>query len=101
MKNKQWNRREVLTQLAGASAALLLPQEAAFATSAAQIAATDSEIQIAPVSDHTLRLTILPIKDGAAGSVPLDGSLVQKAWGAPVAKLRGEIRPQTVACGKL
>jgi alpha-glucosidase/alpha-D-xyloside xylohydrolase len=99
--NKQWNRREMLTQLAGASAALLLPQKAPSATAGAQIAASDSEIQIAPVSDHTLRLTILPIKDGVAGSVPLDGSLVQKAWGAPVAKLRGEIRPQTIVCGKL
>jgi alpha-glucosidase/alpha-D-xyloside xylohydrolase len=67
----------------------------------ARIAGQDIEIQIAPLSQHTLRLTVLPIRDGKPASVPDDGSLVQPSWGAPLATLRGEVHAQTVKAGDL
>ena len=99
--SKHWNRREMLGQLAGASAALLLPQKTASANTGLHIAGEECEIHVASVSAVTLRLTILPIKDGVAGPVPFDGSLLQTSWGAPVAKLRGEVPSQTIECGSV
>jgi len=71
----RYNRRQIL------SAALLAP--------ARMLAAPpDLEIQIAPVSPHTFRLTI-------GGKPPDDGTLVQQSWGTPAAARPG----QTVKAG--
>ena len=59
------------------------------------------EIQIAPVSARTFRLTVFPVQDGRLAAVPMDGSLAQSSWGEPVAKLRAPIRAQTISCGDL
>src|SRR5207244_9137351 len=59
------------------------------------------EIQFAPVSDNAFRLSVLPIREGQPSSIPGDGSLIRSSWGTPVAKLRGDVRPQTVACGAM
>jgi alpha-glucosidase (family GH31 glycosyl hydrolase) len=58
------------------------------------------EVQIAPVSARTVRLTVLGIENGAAETVPDDGALVQPSWGEPVAKLRGGAA-RTARCGEL
>jgi len=58
------------------------------------------EVQIAPVSARTVRLTVVAVENGAAESVPDDGALVQPSWGEPVAKLRGSAA-RTVRCGEL
>jgi|SRR5277367_2784646 len=99
--DKQWKRREILKQLAVASTAMLLPVEKSFAKPALQAANKESEIQIAPVSAYTFRLSVLPIENGEPVAIPSNGSLVQKSWGPPVAKLRGEVIPQTLKCGAL
>jgi alpha-glucosidase/alpha-D-xyloside xylohydrolase len=85
------NRRQALKRV---GAALLLPSQQ-------KAAGDDVEIQIAPVSPHTFRLTVLPIKDGQLVPVPTDGSLVQTSWGHPVAKLRSAACAQTIKCGDL
>src|SRR5215471_19748458 len=73
------NRRQIL------SAALLAP--------ARMLAAPpELEVQIAPVSPHTFRLTI-------GGKPTDDGTLVQESWGAPLATLRGQFPAQTVKAG--
>jgi alpha-glucosidase/alpha-D-xyloside xylohydrolase len=50
------------------------------------------EIQITAVSAFTFRLSILAANhgsnNGSVGDIPLDGSLVRKSWGSPIAKLR-------------
>src|SRR5580693_9407363 len=81
------NRRQLLRQ-AGA-AALLGPIAGAQTPSNWQIAGRDIEIQIAPVSPHTFRLTIFPLENGQLAPIADDGSLVQASWGAPTVKLRG------------
>jgi alpha-glucosidase (family GH31 glycosyl hydrolase) len=104
--DKRLKRREILKQMAAASTAILLPGNIGAASrsgaaGAAQIAGKDCEIQIAPVSEATLRLSILPIKNGTPKAVAGNGSLVQDSWAPPVAKLRGEWKAQTVKCGNL
>ena len=104
--DKQLKRREILKQMAAASTAMLLPRKIGAAAMSApsvgtQIAGRDCEIQIAPVSDTTVRLTILPIENGTTQAVAGNGSLVQNSWGAAVAKWRAEWKVQTVKCGNL
>ena len=101
---KRLDRREVLKGVGAACAAVLLPQKAGAASpqaSGLRVAGQDVEIQVATVSAHTLRLTILPIKDGKLIAVPDDGSLVRTTWGEPLAKLRGDARSQSVKSGNL
>ena len=73
------NRREVL----GAAGAALLGSARALAAPA------DVEVRISQVSPHTFRINI-------GGDPPDDGALVQPAWGAPLATLRGAFAPRTV-----
>lgn len=83
---KFWSRRRVLTNLAASSAALVLPRGKA----ARFLAGTksDREIRIEPVSQHTVRLAVIPLRSGEPIAIPYDGSLVQKSWGAPLVQLR-------------
>jgi alpha-glucosidase (family GH31 glycosyl hydrolase) len=99
--HKQWKRRDILKQIAVASTAMLLPGKNASRNPAPQVVHKESEIQIAPVSAHTFRLSILPIENGQPGVIPLNGSLLQKSWAPHIAKWRGEITGQTVKCSGL
>jgi len=98
----QWDRRQFLTQVSAAIGALTLPARRLLANGApAAEKNEDPEIQIGTVSPHTLRLTVLPIKDGKVSTIPMNGSLVTESWGAPVATLRGDWRGQVVNAGSL
>jgi alpha-glucosidase/alpha-D-xyloside xylohydrolase len=98
---RQWNRRELLTQLAGASAGMLLPQESTLASTGLRVAGQDCEVQFTTVSVNTLRLSIFPLKRGEASNIPSDGSLVRNSWGSPAATIRGEVKTQTIQCGNV
>lgn len=90
-----WNRRRVLKQLIAVAGTSMQPAKRLLANS---FLGRDPEweIQIASVSAHTLRISVLPIRDGQATAIPLDGSLVQAAWGPAVATLRGDWHSKTV-----
>lgn len=90
---KRYSRRVVL-QGAAACAGLLLTDARSIAEIGAE--SPEVEIQIAFISAHTLRLSILPIKNGRSGDIPVNGSLRRNSWGPPAARLRGKIKPQTV-----
>jgi alpha-glucosidase (family GH31 glycosyl hydrolase) len=81
-----WSRRDVLKGLMGASA-VGMPWAKRIETNFAA-AQSVIEVQVAPVSSHTFRLSILPVQNSGLGSIPVDGSLVRQSWGEPVAKLR-------------
>ena len=99
--NDQWNRREILKQLAAASAALMLPAGAT-AKPFERLAGQDGiEIQIASISERTLRLSIFPARNSDASSIPFNGALVRTAWDAPVAKLHIGSQAQTITIGNL
>ena len=90
------NRRDALKRIGAAAATLLLPRNSQSAG-----ATRDVEIQITSISRHTLRLSILPIEAGKAGTIRGDGSLVQESWGAPSLRLRGESNNRSLSCGDL
>ncbi len=102
---KQHSRRRVLQGAAAACAALLLPGKEEAVEAGLRVADQDVEIQIAPVSEHTARLTIFPLKhlreDGQVMPVTGDGSLVQTSWGPPLATLRSLSSPRSVKTGNL
>ena len=97
---KHCNRRDALKALGAASASLLLPRAAARGQTL-QAAGQDLEVQVATVSEHTARFSILPITAGRTGSASDDGSLVQTSWGAPIARLRAKPWPSVIHSGNL
>ena len=99
--NDEWNRRRLLKHLAASSAALVLPRGMVAAPAMLEGAPADREIQIVSVSPHTVRLTVLPISGGQTVPIPSDGSLVQRSWGDPVARLRGNAPAQEFRVGSL
>ena len=99
---RPYDRREVLKTVGGAcAAAFLLPGESEAAEPGLRIAGRDVEVQIVSVSEHTFRLSILPIQEGKVDTVPDDGSLVLASSDSPITKIRGETSPQTVKSGNL
>src|SRR5215469_7167944 len=86
-----WNRRDVLKGLLAASAATVI-RAIGDATENSDTSSQSLEVQLAPVSSKTLRLTILPVKQGSDASttaaIRCDGSLVQESWGPPAVRLR-------------
>jgi len=96
----QWNRRDILKGLLAASGGIIVSSKQGTAQDDAHASEKAIEIQVTSISAHTFRLSILPINSGTVGPIPLDGSLVQESWGAPVAKLRAETA-NTIAVGSL
>src|SRR5215469_9850926 len=87
-----WNRRDVLKGLLAASAATVI-RAIGDPTENSDTFSQSLEVQLAPVSSKTLRLTILPVKQGSDAStttaaIRCDGSLVQESWGPPAVRLR-------------
>src|SRR5258708_2589827 len=85
--------------MVAASTALMLPGKRASAKLSPSAIGQSCEVQIASISAHTFRLSILPIEHGKASSVPSDGSLVRESWDSPITRLRGDWRPQAVSAG--
>ena len=98
---RRLDRRQVLRQMAAASAAVLLPRTGLTAKPPLRLGTRDIEIQIASISAHTLRLGILPVQAGRAEAIPLNGSLVQSSWGPPTARFVGDLPSGTMVCGNL
>lgn len=94
--NRRWTRREILQGIAAASAVSLLPTGKC---NAASTQPQNCEIQLRSISPHTLRFTILPIRDGKPAEVSYDGSLVQEFWNDPIARLRQDSESQEIAAG--
>src|SRR5215831_4879847 len=65
------------------------------------VAGKPVEVQIAPVSAHTVRITVVEVAGGKARAVSGDGSLVEQAWLPAVARLTAPSRDQTLRSGNL
>jgi hypothetical protein len=76
---ESWNRRRVLKQLAATSAAAVLPRSAVAIF--LEEPASEREIQITSISEHTVPLSVLPVREGKTGTAPLYGSLARASWG--------------------
>src|SRR5262249_44848144 len=108
--SKHYDRRQVLKGVAATGASFLFPTKIrgdrfgdslVLTGTNAQFEPAEVELQVASVSAHTLRLTVLPIQDGQVAAVPANGSLVRTSWGEPILKLRGETQGRRVKFGNL
>ncbi len=99
--SKNWNRRELLAQLVGVSAGMLLPPATTLVSGGLRVAGENCEIHLAPLSRHTVRFSVLPVKRSRTISVPSDGSLLKASWGVATTEIRGEAQSQTIACGDM
>jgi alpha-glucosidase (family GH31 glycosyl hydrolase) len=98
----RWDRRQFLKQVSAATGALVLPARRLLASGTLATEQNEQlEVQIGTASPSTLRLSVLPMKNGQLSAIPMNGSLVQGAWGTPVASLRGDWRAQVVSAGRL
>src|SRR5437764_2357153 len=95
-----WDRRRVLKQLAATWAAAVLPHGAA-ARIVLEEPPFERQVHITSVSEHTVRLSVLPVRSGKANAIPLDGSLVRTSWGAPLGQLRSDSPAREFQAGNL
>ena len=78
----RYDRRDILKGVGALCATgMLWPSNSEAAPQTLQIAGRPVEIQIAPVSAHTFRLSVLPIENGQPQSIKGNGSLVRTSWG--------------------
>src|SRR5690242_16721077 len=104
--SKPYDRRQVLKSVAAAGASFLLPRAPRcqdLTVSGLLVAGQNVEVQVAAVTAHTLRFTILPLRNGQVAAVPSNGSLAQTStsWGDLLIKLREETQSRTVKSGNL
>jgi alpha-glucosidase/alpha-D-xyloside xylohydrolase len=99
----RWNRRQVLQRLVAGSAGLMIPGRAGAAAQAVRPADEDDiEIQIASISEHTVRLSILPVKNGKSIPVASNGWLLPGRGSTPTIIKPGRQTPaQTLKLGGL
>ncbi|HWX94895.1 MAG TPA: TIM-barrel domain-containing protein [Terriglobales bacterium] len=98
----RWDRRQFLKQVSAATGTLMLAARRLLANGTVGTEQNEEvEIQIGTVSPHTLRLSVLPMKNGRVSAIPRNGSLVQESWGTPVASLGGDGRAKVVNAGSL
>src|SRR5215469_15157155 len=98
----RYDRRDILKGAGAACAtSFLWPATKDAPQQNVQIAGRHVEVQIAPVSAHTFRLSVLAIEGGQTQSIKCNGSLVQCSWGPALAKLIGEERERTFKSGEL
>src|SRR5690348_13706884 len=98
---KRYRRRDVLKSMSAACAAYLAPIKIEAPAPNLQIAGQDVEVQVTTVSRHTLRLSIIPLRNGHLSSIPMDGSLVKDSWGQPSLKVRTVAHTKPVKSGEL
>src|SRR6185503_9570543 len=100
--SKHISRREVLRAIssAGAGAALgagtLSAQETGL-----RVRGRAVEIAVAPVSAHTVRISLAPIENGRTQPIKSDGSLVELAATSQASRFTALTRGESVRCGEL
>jgi alpha-glucosidase (family GH31 glycosyl hydrolase) len=94
-----YSRRELLKGMCALPAVVLSQTRSGSTSRNADSAPV--EIQVTPVSRHTFRLSVLPIRKGTPVPVPFDGSLLRSSFGAPIIALRGKVASRKIVCGDL
>ena len=96
------NRRDALQRLSRAGAGMVLARGLIRGQSPEiVIAGKPVAITVSEVSAATVRISVIPVEDGRAGSVPVDGALVRAGEGRALASVRAPDRFQPVRSGDL
>ena len=97
------SRREALKQLGVVSAGLAIAPRQFLRGEAKEIviAGQPVEISVASLSPATARITLQPIHNGAADSLPVTGELVAEKLGRPIAQSRASSSLSRVRAGDL
>src|SRR5215475_1912685 len=99
---KKLSRREALKKIGSASAVALLDAQSLTAKdSTIRVAGQPVEIAVSQVSAVTVRLSVTPIVNGQPQPLPHDGSLAQRTWSAPAARITSLARARQLRCGDL
>ena len=101
MKN-QFSRRDVVkAALVAGTMAIIKPASTEAPDLSLSIASTPVELNVTTVSAHTIRLAVLPVRDGAAQQVPFDGALVESEWSPALAQIRSLSGTRILRSGNL
>ena len=85
----QFSRRDVVkAALVAGATAIIKPARTETPEVSLSVGSTPVELNVTTVSEHTIRLTILPVHDGAAQQVLSDGALVESEWSPALAQIR-------------
>jgi alpha-glucosidase len=85
----QFSRRDVVkAALVAGATAIIKPARTETPDVSLSVGSTPVELNVTTVSEHTIRLTILPVHDGAAQQVLSDGALVESKWSPALAQIR-------------
>ncbi len=96
------SRREVLGNIICAGAGGLLARDKISAQAETlRIADRPVEIDLAQLSPHTIRISIVPLENGQVEAIPNDGSIVEQAWAAPTTRINTLSSKQQISFGKL
>src|SRR5215475_6972860 len=96
------SRREALKGIGSAGVVALLDARSLTAQEAAiRVAGRPVEIAVSSVSAVTIRLSVMPIVDGQPQPLPHDGSLAQRTWSPPAARITSLTRARQARCGDL
>jgi alpha-glucosidase (family GH31 glycosyl hydrolase) len=80
------NRREILKGIAAISGTILV-SPGRVESMMALPDAPGVQVQITSVSEHTLRLSLVPKNEGTSAPIPSNGSLIRERWATPIAHL--------------
>jgi alpha-glucosidase/alpha-D-xyloside xylohydrolase len=94
------SRRAALKGLGASGAGALLPSSSVRAADALTVNGRPVELQIAAVSDHIVRISLLPLEAGRPQAIPSTGSLVEEIAKDPVARISDLAEPRSVSCGE-
>src|SRR5215471_286293 len=87
MKEKL-SRREALKRIGSAGVVALLDAQSVTAKEETiRVAGQPVEIAVSQVSAVTVRLSVMPIINGRPQPLPHDGSLAQRTWSPPAARI--------------
>lgn len=101
MKNRL-NRRDALKAVFAGAVAMTDPlRSAEVLESPLTIRSTPVELSLTTVSTHTVRLIVLPVEDGKALPLRVDGALVEREWGRVLTQTRTLPAPRTFRSGSL
>ena len=92
--NQKPNRRQMLKAV-GVTAGALLQPDATAAAPRLRIAGRDVEIRVAAISDRTLRISVIPFRDGRLEAIPNDGAVLVRKWVAPAIQIRNATSAKT------